>query len=259
MMNLRYYLGALISIPLLPILYYQGIQIRKKVPKLPEATGTEGECVVTTKAENPLQIISLGESTVAGVGVQTHEDGFTGSFASELSTQINRTIQWKVYAKSGYTAKQVRELLGPNIQEKNPDLIIVGLGGNDAFTLNHPKRWRKHIQQLIIDLRHQFPESFIVFTNMPPIKEFPAFTPLIKFVMGNLVEILGHEVKGLVKNYDRVIYFDDKITLKEWQERLNIAGQPSDFFSDGVHPSKLTYQTWAKDLAQRIAKMNPFD
>ncbi len=255
MINLRYYLGALISIPLLPVLYVQGIQIRKKVPKLPEATGTEGRCIVETNQKKPLQIISLGESTVAGVGVKTHEEGFTGTFARELSNQIGVTIEWRVYAKSGYTAKQVRALLIPKIEEKNPDLILVGLGGNDAFTLNHPKRWRKHIKQLIVDLRKQFPETLIAFTNMPPIKEFPAFTPLIKFVIGNLVEILGHELKSLVENFDRVIYFDDKITLKEWQERLNIDGEPSDFFSDGVHPSKLTYQTWAKDLAQRVSQL----
>lgn len=254
-MNVKYYLGALISIPLLPILYYQGIQIRKKVPKLPEATEPQGECFIQNDERKPLQLISLGESTIAGVGVETHAEGFTGTFASELSKQINRNIQWTVYAKSGYTAKQVQQLLVPEIQEKKPDLILVGLGGNDAFILNHPKRWRKHLKQLITGLRTLFPEAQIVFTNMPPIKEFPAFTPLIKFVIGNLVEILGYEVKGLVNNFDQVIYFDDKITLKEWQERLNIDGQPSDFFSDGVHPSKLTYQTWAKDLAIRFAKI----
>ena len=256
MTSLRYYLGALISIPLLPILYVHGIQIRKKVPKLPEATGIEGECVVDTTQQRSLQIMSLGESTIAGVGVQTHKEGFTGTFAEELSKQMNRHIQWKVYAKSGYTAKQVRELLVPKIEERHPDLILVGLGGNDAFTLNHPKRWRNQIRQLIVDLRDRFPEALIVFTNMPPIKEFPAFTSLIKFVIGNLVEILGHELKSLAENFDRVIYFDDKITLKEWEERLKIDGQPSDFFSDGVHPSKLTYQTWAKDLAQRVSKMD---
>jgi len=147
----RYYLGALISIPLLPVLYYQGIQIRKKIPKLPEAIGTQGECSQQTNEEKPLQLISLGESTIAGVGVQTHAEGFTGTFASELSKQLNRNIQWTVHAKSGYTAKQVQQLLVPEIQEKNPDLILVGLGGNDAFTLNHPKRWRKHLKQLITD------------------------------------------------------------------------------------------------------------
>ena len=254
-MKFRYYLGAFISIPLLPILYYQGIQIRKKVPKLPEATGTKGECLNEKSKQKSLHIISLGESTVAGVGVKTHKEGFTGAFARELSAQMGRTIRWKVYAKSGYTAKQVQQLLVPQIRETHPDLILIGLGGNDAFTLNHSKRLRKHTKQLIVDLKNQFPEAFIVFTNMPPIKEFPAFTSLIKFVIGNLVEILGDELKSLVKDFDRVIYFDDKITLKEWQERLNINGSPSDFFSDGVHPSKLTYQIWGKDLALRCAKI----
>ena len=255
-MSVRYYLGALISIPLLPLMYYQGIQIRKSVPKLPEATGTEGSCFSVDSAQDSLKIIALGESTVAGVGVQTHEEGFTGTFVKELSNLSNQNIVWKVYAKSGYTAKNVQQKLLPKIQENDIDIILVGLGGNDAFTLNHPKRWRKHMNRLILDLKDRFPKSLIVFTNMPPIKEFPAFTPLIKFTIGNLVEILGDELKSLVKKHENVLYFDDRITLKEWSKRYNLEAKISDYFSDGVHPSKLTYQTWAKDLAQRLIKMN---
>jgi lysophospholipase L1-like esterase len=30
---------------------------------------------------------------------------------------------------------------------------------------------------------------------------------------------------------------------------MNKKYKESDFFSDGIHPSKLTYQTWAKEMA----------
>jgi lysophospholipase L1-like esterase len=257
-MSVRYYLGAIISIPLLPIMYYQGIQIRKKVPKLPEATEPIGQAISATSEKTAIQLISLGESTIAGIGVNTHEEGFTGTFAKEFSNETSTTVNWRVYAKSGYTAKDVLEKLVPKIEETDIDIILIGLGGNDAFTLNHPKRWRKKTKQLIETLQEQFPKTLIVFANMPPIKEFPAFTPLIKFTIGNLVEILGQELKSLVQNYENVLYFDDIITLDEWVERYQIKADASAFFSDGVHPSKLTYQTWAKDLALRVSKLNKF-
>lgn len=253
-MSLKYYLGAVISIPLLPLMYFQGTQIRKKVPKLSEAISPQGHCVVSE--DKKLQLISLGESTIAGIGVKTHEEGFTGTFAKEFSQLTNQNVDWRVYAKSGYTAKDVLDKLVPKIEETDIDIILIGLGGNDAFTLNHPKRWKKHIKKLIETLQTRFPKALIVFANMPPIKEFPAFTPLIKFTIGNLVEILGLELKSLVKQFDNVIYFDDIITLDEWVERYQIKAGAGDFFSDGVHPSKLTYQTWAKDLALRVSKCN---
>lgn len=89
---------------------------------------------------------------------------------------------------------------------------------------------------------------------MPPIKEFPAFSPLIKFILGNLVEILGEELEKLVACHDNVFYLGEKITLQHWIDKFDLQVPPSAFFSDGVHPSKLTYQTWGKDIANEVLK-----
>jgi len=253
-MNIKYLSGALISIPLLPLMYYQGKQIRASVPKLPEAEGIEGLYPSVGKNGREINIISIGESTIAGVGVQTHEEGFTGTFAKEMSSLFDLTVKWKVYARSGYTAQRVEKKIIPKIKESQANLIVVGLGGNDAFTLNRPSKWKVEINALIQSIKSKFPEAVIVFCNMPPIKEFPAFTPLVKFTVGNLVEILGDELKEVVSNHENVFYFGNKITLKGWINKFQLNVKKEDFFSDGVHPSKLTYQTWAMDIANEIFK-----
>ena len=254
MINLKYFFGAIITIPLLPIMYFQGKKIRSSVPALPEATGTEG------KAEkNPnrtLKLITIGESTIAGVGVDTHEEGFTGTIAKELSQKLDTDIEWKVYARSGYTARLITQRIIPKISEQTIDLIIIGLGGNDAFTLNTPTKWKSDIQKLILALKNKFGDVPIAFTNMPPIKEFPAFTELIKFTVGNLVEILGKELKQVTQNQQNVYYYARTITLKSWIKELEIEASSSDFFSDGVHPSKLTYRAWAMDFANYLVRTN---
>jgi lysophospholipase L1-like esterase len=252
MIKFRYIIGSIISVPLLPILYFQGKNIRKNLPQLPEATGIEG-LTATVKGSEPIKLLVLGESTVAGVGVETHEKGFAGTLAKELSCSFNKTIDWKVYARSGYTAKRVQHKIVSKITEQRFHIIVIGLGGNDAFTLNSPKKWAQDIQNLINELRIRFGSVPIYFTNMPPIKEFPAFTKTIKFVVGNLVELLGEQLQLVVKNNENVYYNSEVITINGWTKRLNISSNTTDFFSDGVHPSEFTYQVWAKEMATFIS------
>ena len=255
-MNLKYTLGAIIAVPLLPIMYIQGKKIKASVPSLPEAEGTEGG--VFTNENRTINVLTIGESTIAGVGVSTHEEGFSGALGRELSAKLEVNTKWKVYAKSGINAKRVAEEIVQKITETAVDLIVIGLGANDAFELNTPSKWRVQIAQLIDLLQIKFKDAPIVFLNMPPIKEFPAFTPLIRFVVGNLVDILGNELKSLVLEKENVYFYARKITLKDWSERLKVVGKPSDYFSDGIHPSKLVYQTWAMDLVDYLSENDDF-
>lgn len=254
-MNLKYLLGVPLIIPCLPILYLQGKRIRKEVPELPEAVQPYGLAIPRKQnLDRPFRLITLGESTIAGVGVQTHEEGFSGTIAKELAQQLERPVSWKVYAKSGYTAKRKAFKLVPLIEEKEVDLILIGTGGNDAFHLNTPRAWRQAIRKLIQSIREKFPKTPLAFLNMPPIKTFPAFTSLIKFSIGNLVEILGEELEKITNAYPKVYYNAEIISPKGWPQKLGIEAAENDFFSDGVHPSKLTYQLWAKDFCQYMLK-----
>lgn len=254
MANLRYLLGAMVAIPLLPLMAWQGKRIRAAVPSLPEAVGPEG---ISGQGEGkPLRLITIGESTIAGVGAGTHEEGFNGSLAKDLAKMLNRTVSWRVYARSGYTARLVRERLLPKIDPgESPDLIVIGLGGNDSFTLNRPWQWQKDITALVDSLKDRFGiEVPIVFMNMPPIKEFPAFTSLIQFVVGNLVEVLGESLEQIVQDMPNVWFANERISMDVWIERVGEGLGMKDFFSDGVHPSLLTYQTWAKEMAAFIVR-----
>jgi lysophospholipase L1-like esterase len=250
-MNLKYVLGSIVSLPLLPLLYFQGKKIRKKVPKLPEANEPKG--FVNGNFDKTLNLLSIGESTIAGVGVDYHKNGFTGALANTLSIELKSNINWRVYAKSGYTVKQVYQKIIPKIEENTIDIIVIGMGGNDAFTLNSPKKWASDIKNLINLLQTKYPNTPIFFTNMPPIKEFPAFTTSIKFVIGNLVEILGKELNNAIINKKNVYYNNEVVTLKAWSKKHSLPSNNSKiYFSDGVHPSKLTYHVWGEEMAKFI-------
>lgn len=247
--QLKYFCAALITIPFLPFIYFQGKKVKADVPILPEAEGHEG---VFGNFKKQINLLALGESTIAGVGVDQHKNGLTGALAKHFSELQKYQVNWKVVAKSGFTAYQTATKLVPKIGTFDPDIIVIGLGANDAFQLNSPKRWRSSMKSLLTRLNNTFPKSIIVCINMPPIKEFPVFTPLMKKVMGNLVELFGKELKHLVKNYSNVFYIDQKLTLEDWIKKQNNKFSVQDFFSDGVHPSQLTYQIWGKEVAEFI-------
>ena len=246
---MNYTFWKICSLPLIPLLIVEGIRIRKNVPRLPEAKNPNG-VVESQPGGLPFNIIAIGESTFAGVGVETHQEGFTGTFAQEIGTKTGLNVSWQVYARSGYTVKKMTHKLIPKINQYKPDLIIIGAGGNNAFKLRSLKSWRKDIQEMINVLQDKFPNTPIAFTNMPPIKDFPAFSKPVKFVLGNLVNFFGAELKRVVLTFDNVFYSDKEIVLSDWIRKFHFKLGTSDFFSDGVHPSKLTYQTWAKDFAQ---------
>ncbi|MGV2940543.1 SGNH/GDSL hydrolase family protein [Mesobacillus sp. LC4] len=243
--------GSIIMVPFLPFLYFQGKRVRARTPRLPEAIGPMGS--VSAGKEREFRVIFLGESSIAGVGVTHHDEGFAGVFAKELAAKLDTTVHWEVYAKSGYTLKKVTESIVPMIPDQKVDLVVVGLGANDAFTLNNPWSWQKQSEKLVSDLRSKFEDVPIVFANMPPIKDFPAFPLLIRVFIGNLVDILGNELLATASKFDGVHYSDTKIRLKDWKAKLN--KEDGDFFSDGVHPSKLTYGLWAKELSSFVWKI----
>jgi len=247
--QIKYFLRIIAFIPLSPILYFQGKKIKRTIPKLPEATGPEG-CEGQSKQQ--INLLTLGESTIAGVGVDQHKNGFTGALARKLSQGSQFQVNWKVFAKSGYTAKQVAQELIPKIKNFQPDLIVIGLGANDAFNFHSPKRWRAGMNAVFTELNNKFPNAKIICNNMPPINEFPAFTLLMKKVIGGHVELLGNELNKMVKNYNNVFYINEKMKLDDWVNKFDLKFTRNDFFSDGVHPSKLTYQTWGKEVADFI-------
>ncbi|NQZ76069.1 MAG: SGNH/GDSL hydrolase family protein [Ekhidna sp.] len=251
-MNLRYLAGSLISIPLLPLMYLQGKKIKASVPSLPEATNPEG--LVDLNQDRTMKVITIGESTMAGVGVETHDHGFSGWLAKSLAEDLEVNIDWKVFAKSGYTVKKVTERIIPKIDVPDPDLIVIAMGGNDAFELNTPRKWQGDIINLIKSIQSKFDDTPIYFVNMPPIKDFPAFTPLIKFTIGNLVEIFGEELRKICTHHDNVYFLSDRIRLSQWIEKTG-SSSDKDFFSDGVHPSELTYRIWAQESAKKITEL----
>ena len=91
----------------LAIVLGQGLWVRQTTIRLPPAGG-DRTGLVGDDAEQPMRITVVGDSTAAGCGVDTHDDGFAGNLARELAQRSARSVRWHVHGIPGATIGDVR-------------------------------------------------------------------------------------------------------------------------------------------------------
>lgn len=250
---LKHYLPL---IPKLPGLYFESKAMRKVLPEMRNAPDLDGQ--VTMGNAELLKILFIGESTISGVGVKSNAEGFAGSLSRRLSDKISKNIDWKVFAKSGFNAKKIAVQIVPNIPDNSADLIVIGIGGNDAFELTHPDNFEADVKTLIKNLKNKFPTTPLVFINFPAVADFPALTPRLKKLMIDWVETLHAKMLKIAAT-EALVYFDPEIvTFDRWKEKLQLEIEVGELFSDGIHPSKLSYDLWAQIVVDFILRNKIF-
>ena len=249
--QLFYVLIGILSLPFLPILFLMGVVAKKRTGKLPEAFGPSG---VVDGSEPVLKLAVIGESTVAGVGVMDNKQGVSASIAGRLSTMTGRSVNWEAIGVSGYTARKVFDNLLEKLKTRisGPDIIVIMLGGNDTFELNSPMRWRRDMGKLITQLRKDHPDAQIVIANLPPVSHFTSFTPILQWFLGGLTNLHRKVIRDFPLLFPGIIYMSEEIDFDKWRQEEGRDVPIEEFFSDGVHPSALTYRLWGKQIAERI-------
>lgn len=252
-MKKKYFFHLVRSIPFLPIIYFQGKKLKKEIEFLTEAKMPEG--AINVNSENTLKVIFIGESSFAGIGSDFHKNSFAGYYSSELSLLFKCNIDWKVYAKSGYNVQKIQQRIISTIEESHCDLLVVGIGANDSFEFTQPKAWQNNIQMLIDSLRIKFPKTPILFAQLPTVEMFPALTKEMQFVLGNHKDILAEYLYDLTLKNQNTYFPTIKVDVQKWVQDLNENQTIADFFSDGIHPSELTYKIWAKESVEFLSSL----
>ena len=256
--QLRYYLLLPFLLLAYPFLMLHGLYILRHMPDLQPPNDHRGQI---GDGGNPLRVLALGESSVAGIGVETHKDGVIHTITQILSKKLQQSFIYEIVAQSGYTAQQTIDLLLDKINMQNPDLIIIGLGGNDTFRANFPWTWRKTIENLIHQLHNHGLKAPILFLNLPPVRDFPAFHPIARFFAGEIADALGKELEALSNNTNTIYFPKEKVRVKDWVKRHYeyTKLEVPDLFSDGIHPTLLTYQVWALEMSTFIMEKGIFE
>jgi Lysophospholipase L1 and related esterases len=240
MLQTIYIVGGIAIVPFAPFLYLLGRYTRWKVGVLPGAAGdTMG---VTTNEGEPVRLLVMGESTVAGLGARTHELALAGQFAQRLGKQIYRPVHWTVIGKNGVTARQTIDELVPQVPDETFDYILLGLGGNDVLKLSSPRKWRRDMTELVGILRTKSPAAAIFVTNCPMINLSPALPHPIKFILWQLSRLHDANIREFSGDMDRVFYYHQPTSVTKG------------FFADGIHPSEKGYADWSEAMMKFFAE-----
>jgi lysophospholipase L1-like esterase len=220
----------LLAIVLALTLFIQAKYLIKHAIRLPEATG-----VRSSIANRKPSLLHIGESTVAGVGVDSIEQGLTFSILRYLTKINSKELDWEILGKNG---AKVTDALALKTVIECPDILILTFGVNDTKGFTRKSEWIKNII-LCVD-RFSCSITKVYITGIPPMHKFPLLPNPLRYLLGMKAKLLDHSLKKVCKN-------------KNWiyiQSNFNI--KPSPMAKDGFHPNSVGYKLWGEFIAKKI-------
>jgi lysophospholipase L1-like esterase len=238
------YVASICSLALAPILVVQGRRVRRVTPRLPEAGGPrEGRLAGVTPA---LRLLVLGESTAAGVGVSTHDQGLAGQVSRTIAAASGRALEWMVRGRNGATAQSTWLDLLPQAGDFAPDVAVLVLGVNDTLRFRRPSRFVAALDALITALRARQPSMGIVIAAVPPMGRFPSLPPPLREVLGLRARVLDAAVRRMSLRPGVV-----HVPMPDAGPRRVV----DLFCEDGFHPSALGYREWGTRLGDACLRV----
>lgn len=210
-------------------------------PRLPEALPPFTGCI--SGDNSPIRLVVLGESTVAGVGVDYHEQAITGQVAQALAQRTGCMVQWRALGCNGFTAQKVEQNLVPQLSSNDADIVVIALGVNNTNRLHSSQRWSAELDSLIQAVRQRLPNVPIAISAVPPMHNFPVLPQPLRRFLGERAQALDNATGVLIAPMTDIIHvsFPPNMTVT-----------PEYFCEDRFHPSAKGYSVWGEHLAEAI-------
>ncbi|RJL25211.1 SGNH/GDSL hydrolase family protein [Bailinhaonella thermotolerans] len=250
-----------------PLLLPQAVRVRRATPRLPEAGGPRagltppppygGAAPLTPYGGasgqgggaglgpyggpgGAARLAVVGESTAAGVGVETSEEGLPGHLARALAGALGRPVAWSVAGRTGANAAEVTRDLAPGVGAA--DVVVVAVGVNDLLELTRLGAWAARVRGLAGVLRERSGGAPVVFSGMPPVGRFPALPRPLRDVLGRRAAALDLVMAHALAGVPGAVHAPMEVPVE----------LPGFFASDGFHPSAPGYRTWAGVLLPAV-------
>lgn len=221
---------------LTPLLLLQGLWLRRSAMRLPEAVGPrEG-------GSGEFRLLVMGDSVVAGVGIESTEDALPARLAQQIETCRSGGVSWRGL---GHNGDRIRDLLKRlPLVDAPADLVIINIGVNDVSHLTSMMRWQLDLTTLIAELTQRF-RAPIVLLGLPPMHGFPLLPQPLRFTLGIRARMLDHSLKRVGELLASVTYIATDLPL-------DVALMAP----DGYHPSAEIVDIWSRQIIETLKAEN---
>jgi lysophospholipase L1-like esterase len=217
--------------------------MRQTALRLPEAEGQRTGVIVIESGQTELNLLFVGDSTMAGVGVRHQTAALAIQTATLLATRLRRSVRWQLMAKSGVNTSQSLEFVKG--QDLLPaDVLITALGTNDVTSQTKPTQFVADYEALLETLLPRVGANFAVISGLPPLHLTPAAPQPLRWYFGRYAHLLDEHLQRWIVPRRNVAY----ISLQWASDRTELA-------ADGFHPGENQYRIWADLIALQIAKL----
>lgn len=223
---------------LLPVVFAQGRWLRSTMRMAPAAEGPASGSVPGSSGP-AVRVAVVGDSTAAGCGVRSNDEGFAAALAAELVRSTGRTVEWSAVGQFGATARRVRYRLLPRLGE-GIDVVVVLAGANDVLAGRGPAQWRDDVAGILTDLAGR--AGRVVVTGIPPFALFPSLpAPLGRYLGERAAALDAVSREVCARSPGRATWIGTTGTPP-----------PGFFAADRFHPSAAGYRYWAGVVARHI-------
>jgi len=210
----------------------------------------------------PLRMLVFGDSTTAGVGVDTAEEALPTRLAEAVAADRGLRVHVTSY---GWTGARVADLLRDQLPrslgplrkgESEPvlpgaDIVAIVIGANDATRRTPPRRFRRDLRKLLAEIRSAAPRAELVLAGVPTFRgALRQVEPLMLLTdqYGRLLRRAGREEALAAGIAFADLARDATARMRARRDTLS---------TDDFHPSAVGYQIWAEVIAAALASKEP--
>ncbi|MBA2578251.1 MAG: SGNH/GDSL hydrolase family protein [Euzebyaceae bacterium] len=194
----------------------------------------------------PLRLVVLGDSTVAGVGSPTAADSVAVLVADRVAQELDRPVTVVGHGVSGARTATVLTEQVSLLDTARADVVLLVIGSNDVTHVTRPGDLRRQTEALIRAAR-EASGAPVVLGGIPQFRTVPALAQPLRWVVGRYAVPLREVQRSVAAELDAP--FVDIAALAS----PRFVGLPESMSSDGFHPSPLGYGFWADALAPAVA------
>lgn len=222
---------------LAPLLVTQGLWVRSRTPRLPEAAGPSGGQFGSGPV---LRLVAIGDSIVAGVGVASTDQSLPARLAQAMAGRLSLNVEWSSFGRNGARTRDLLDWPAENAW-RQADLVLLSNGLNDVTNLMAIQPWLDEKAAWYDRIQSLAKHALIAQLGLPPLGHFPALPQPLRSVLGKRAHAFDLALESLVEPRPKVTYLP-----------FRTQPDPALFAEDGYHPGPQAVAIWADALAERL-------